>query len=215
MESRWIFGRRLLLMLRTANKPNVRLWVSPLMLHSFLVNLLKLSCWKQACNKHTFLIGRTRHMFIITGLRVLICAPFRTPWSKIPLAQLWKHGPLHSTKSSKHQHLPQHLNTFLMSDKWGVASWRSPFFKKNCANNFNRKYKAQQRFRLWGSLTCFWTHWFPDWELWWRLMVLYWCACVNVCVCGLCNCTRNSNDITDHSWRDLKTKEKSCFYTLH
>lgn len=130
MESRWIFGRRLLLMLRTANKPNVRLWVSPLMLHSFLVNLLKLSRWKQACNKHTFLIGRTRHMFIITGLRVLICAPFRTPWSKIPLAQLWKHGPLHSTKSSKHQHLPQHLNTFLMSDKWGVASWRSPFFKK-------------------------------------------------------------------------------------
>lgn len=116
-------------MLRTANKPNLRLWVSLLMLHSFLVYLLKLSRWKQACNKHTFIIGRSRHMFIITGLHVLISAPFRTPWSKIPLAQLWKHGPLHSTESSKHQHLPEHLNIILMSGEWWVASWWSPFLK--------------------------------------------------------------------------------------
>lgn len=111
------------------------------MLYSRPVNLPTLSHWKQAYTTHTLIIAKSRCMLIITVLSVLISAPFRTPWSKIHLAQLWKHGHLHLTKSSKHQHPPGHLNTFLMSHEWWISSWWG-FFSPSPANTSNRKYKA-------------------------------------------------------------------------
>lgn len=113
--------------------------MSLLMLHSRPVNLPTLSHWKQACTTHTLIIAKSRCMLIITVLSVLISAPFRTPWSKIHLAQLWKHGRLHHTKS-KHQHQPGHLNTFLMSHEWWIPSWWG-FFFLSPANSSNRMYK--------------------------------------------------------------------------